>query len=76
DFNRGEMVQAPFEIKTANGTQKVMLNICYEDLFGEEIAAHLRQSDTTSNILLNVSNIGWFGNTIAIPQHLQISRMR
>src|SRR6185369_613050 len=27
-------------------------------------------------ILVNVSNIGWFGNTVAIDQHLQISRMR
>ena len=27
-------------------------------------------------ILLNLSNIAWFGNTIALPQHLQISRMR
>ena len=27
-------------------------------------------------VLANLSNIGWFGETIAIPQHLQISRMR
>ena len=27
-------------------------------------------------ILVNISNIGWFGNTVAIDQHLQISRMR
>jgi apolipoprotein N-acyltransferase len=27
-------------------------------------------------ILVNVSNIGWFGNSIAIDQHLLISRMR
>jgi apolipoprotein N-acyltransferase len=26
--------------------------------------------------LLNVSNIAWFGDTIALPQHLQISQMR
>ena len=25
---------------------------------------------------MNVSNIGWFGNSVAIDQHLQISRMR
>jgi apolipoprotein N-acyltransferase len=28
------------------------------------------------SILLNVSNIGWFGDSIAVPQHLQISQMR
>jgi apolipoprotein N-acyltransferase len=27
-------------------------------------------------VLLNVSNIAWFGDTIALPQHLQISQMR
>jgi apolipoprotein N-acyltransferase len=26
--------------------------------------------------LLNVSNIAWFGDSIALPQHLQISQMR
>ena len=31
---------------------------------------------TAPTILANVSNIGWFGDTIAIDQHLQISRMR
>ena len=27
-------------------------------------------------VLVNFSNIGWFGNTLAVDQHLQISRMR
>ena len=27
-------------------------------------------------MLLNVSNIAWFGDTIALPQHLQISQLR
>ncbi len=27
-------------------------------------------------MLLNMSNIAWFGDTIALPQHLQISQMR
>ena len=31
---------------------------------------------TAPTILANISNIGWFGDTIAVPQHLQISRMR
>ncbi|MEO8600759.1 MAG: nitrilase-related carbon-nitrogen hydrolase, partial [bacterium] len=29
-----------------------------------------------ATMLLNVSNIAWFGDTIALPQHLQISQMR
>lgn len=76
DFTSGAAVQAPFAVKD----QWVLPNICYEDLFGEEIAAQIAtnmisgQPQTT--ILLNMSNIAWFGDTIALPQHLQISQMR
>ena len=60
--------------------QWVLPNICYEDLFGEEIAAQLSaamdRGAPIPSILLNVSNIAWFGDSIALPQHLQISQMR
>lgn len=60
--------------------QSVMPNICYEDLFGDEIAQQLRAQARTpqgaASILLNVSNLAWYGDSIAIPQHLQISQMR
>ena len=69
DFARGSADQPPFVL----GTQKLAFDICYEDLFGEEIAAQVRQGAT---ILINVSNIAWFGDSHALPQHLQIARMR
>ncbi|WP_076592390.1 apolipoprotein N-acyltransferase [Herminiimonas arsenitoxidans] len=76
DFSRGDALQAPFAVKD----QWVLPNICYEDLFGEEIAGQLRASDAAgapvATLLLNVSNIAWFGDSIALPQHLQISQMR
>jgi apolipoprotein N-acyltransferase len=76
DFTRGAEQQAPFQVKD----QWVMPNICYEDLFGEEIADQLAagyfSDKPEATILLNVSNIAWFGNSIALPQHLQISQMR
>lgn len=57
--------------------QWVLPNICYEDLFGEEIAAQLAAPGLPqATMLLNVSNIAWFGDSIAVPQHLQISRLR
>lgn len=60
--------------------QLVMPNICYEDLFGEEIAAQLAAQHAAgqamASILLNVSNLAWYGKSFAIPQHLQISQMR
>lgn len=56
--------------------QRLALNICYEDLFGEELAARFGVSDQAPTVLVNASNIGWFGNTVAVDQHLNISRMR
>lgn len=76
DFTRGAALQPPFAVKD----QWVMPNICYEDLFGEEIADQLAASyfsgKPQATILLNISNIAWFGDSIAVPQHLQISQMR
>ena len=76
DFGRGDLVQPAFRVKD----QWVLPNICYEDLFGEEIAAQLyaaiERNAPVPSMLLNVSNIAWFGDTIALPQHLQISQMR
>lgn len=54
----------------------VMVSICYENIFGEEISKRLFNSMPSANILVNLSNLAWFGNTIALNQHLQISRMR
>lgn len=75
DMTSGRDIQPAFPIKD----QRVLPNICYEDLFGEEIAAQLNrpaQDQKPATMLLNTSNLAWFGDTIAIPQHLQISQMR
>jgi apolipoprotein N-acyltransferase len=76
DFTRGAALQVPFDVRD----QWVLPNICYEDLFGEEIAGQLRNSaaagSPVATMLLNMSNIAWFGDSIALPQHLQISQMR
>jgi apolipoprotein N-acyltransferase len=72
DFARGAAVQPPFVIDG----QSVALDICYEDIFGEEIARTLRGQPKPASILINATNLGWFGDTIALDQHLQIARMR
>lgn len=72
DFNRGAVGQPSFEWQG----QRLAPNICYEDMFGEELGARFRDPATAPTIFVNISNIGWFGNTIAIDQHLAISRMR
>jgi len=72
DFRRGGLAQAPFVWQG----QRIAANICYEDLFGEEIGANFHDEAGSPTVLLNVSNIAWFGDSIAIDQHLAISRMR
>jgi apolipoprotein N-acyltransferase len=77
DFARGPLAAPSFEVRLADGRiERIGPNICYEDLFGEELAARFVDPATAPTILANVSNIGWFGDTVAIPQHLQISRLR
>lgn len=72
DFSRGAVAQPPFVWRG----ERIALNICYEDLFGEELAKSFADPDRAPTILVNLSNIAWFGDTVAIDQHLNISRMR
>ena len=73
DFNRGEEGPLPMAWRG----QQLAVNICYEDLFGEELAkSFVRDANRTPTVMVNVSNIAWFGDTVVIPQHLQIARMR
>lgn len=72
DFNRGSLQQAPFEWQG----QRLSANICYEDLFGEELGQQFIESSRAPTIFVNVSNLAWFGNSVAMDQHLQIARLR
>jgi apolipoprotein N-acyltransferase len=72
DFNRGSVGQPSFAWRG----ERIAPNVCYEDLFGEELGARFRDEAQAPTIFANVSNIGWFGDTVAIDQHLHISRMR
>ncbi|MGH8729086.1 MAG: apolipoprotein N-acyltransferase [Burkholderiales bacterium] len=68
DFSRGSPEQKPLEV----AGQKVAVNICYEDAFGEEIIRQLPEA----TLLVNASNVAWFGDSIAPWQHMQMSQMR
>ena len=72
DFSRGLLGQPPL----VWSSQRVAPNICYEDLFGEELAVSFRQPSQAPTVLVNLSNIAWFGDTVAVQQHLHISRLR
>lgn len=68
DFARGAIDQSAL---TAAG-EKLAVNICYEDVFGEE-RIHAARDAT---LLVNISNDAWFGDSWAPWQHLQIGAMR
>jgi apolipoprotein N-acyltransferase len=72
DFNRGALTQAPFEWQG----QRLSPNICYEDLFGEELGQRFVDPAQAPTILVNISNLAWYGNSLAMDQHLQMARMR
>ncbi len=68
DFGRGAEHQPPLAV----AGQRVAVDICYEDAFGEEIIRPLPEA----TLLVNASNVAWFGDSLAPAQHLRIARMR
>ena len=68
DFSRGAPGQPPL----AAAGERIAVNVCYEDAFGAEIAADLPQA----TLLVNMSNVAWFGDSLAPAQHLQIAQLR
>ena len=72
EFAHGPLGQPPFVVKG----QRIAPNVCYEDLFGEELASRFTDEAQSPTMMVNVSNLAWFGRSVAIDQHLQIARMR
>lgn len=72
DLKEGSIDQEPFNL---SGQISFAPTLCYEDLFSETIRQWWRDKNSPS-ILINLSNLGWFGDSAALPQHLNISRMR
>jgi apolipoprotein N-acyltransferase len=72
DFARGVSNPPSFAVQG----QRVAPNICYEDLFGEELARRFVDASNAPTVFANISNIAWFGPSAIDTQHLNISRMR
>lgn len=68
DFSPGPADQPPLAV----GGMRLAPNICYEDAFGEEIILRA----PAANLLVNVSNDAWFGDSFALWQHAQMSQAR
>jgi apolipoprotein N-acyltransferase len=68
DFSRGTS-RTPLD---AGGT-KLGVFICYESIFPDDIRQF---ANNGAQVLVNISNDGWYGDSGAYAQHLKQSRMR
>ena len=69
DLSRGGRHQ---NVIQTTSQQNIGMNICYEDVFGEEIISQLPQA----TLLVNISNDAWYGESFAADQHMQFSQAR
>jgi apolipoprotein N-acyltransferase len=68
DFTPGHRV-----VVSSTGNHKIGTFICYESVFPNFVRQFARGG---AEVLFNISNDGWFGNSAAREQHLSIVRMR
>jgi apolipoprotein N-acyltransferase len=54
-------------------SHKLGVFICYESVFPDEVRQFVKRG---ANLLVNISNDGYFGHSSAREQHLEIARMR
>ncbi|MCE7504641.1 apolipoprotein N-acyltransferase [Polynucleobacter sp. IMCC30063] len=77
NFGRGAVNQPPFLIQPTNSKPLgAAITICYEDVFGGELAARLRNATAPINLLVNMTNLVWFGHSQAPTQQLRLSQLR
>ena len=68
EFQRG-VSRTPLDA----GGQKLGMFICYESIFPDEVREGPLQG---AQVLVNISNDGWYGDSGAWKQHLQQTQMR
>ena len=69
----GDMTHGWRRVVFSSGGHRFGVFICYEEIFGDEIRLFAKQG---AQVLVNISNDGWYGDTCAPWQTLNMSRMR
>jgi apolipoprotein N-acyltransferase len=72
DFVPGNRIVI-FPMVFPNALQRLGVFICYESVFPNEVREFVKGG---ANLLVNISNDGYFGHSAAREQHLEIARMR
>lgn len=60
-------------LENSRNQVKVLPAICYESVYGEYVAEHVRNG---ANLLFIITNDGWWGDTEGHRQHAQYARLR
>ena len=68
NFSRGKKHQ---DLLSAHG-HKIASAICYEVVYPDLVA----DNAIGASLILTISNDAWFGDSLALPQHLQMAQMR
>ncbi|HKF49196.1 MAG TPA: apolipoprotein N-acyltransferase [Terracidiphilus sp.] len=67
-------VRTVFHVQSANGQMhRYGIFICYEAVFADEVRQFARNG---AEVFVNLSDDGWYGDTSAPWQHLNMARMR
>jgi len=72
DFAPGNRIVV-FPLVSAAAERRMGVFICYESAFPDEVRQFVKGG---ANLLVNISNDGYFGHSAAREQHLAIARMR
>lgn len=69
----GHMTPGKHRVVFAAGGHRYGVFICYESIFADEVRRFVKQG---ADVLVNISDDGWYGDTSAPWQHLNMTRMR
>ena len=69
----GDMTHGSRRVLFTVNNRRFGVFICYEEIFGDEIRQFAKAG---AQVLVNISNDGWYGDTCAPWQTLNMSRMR
>ncbi len=69
----GQMTHGRRRVVFASAGHRYGVFVCYESIFADEVRQFARLG---ADVLVNISDDGWYGDTSAPWQHLNIARMR
>ena len=72
-FSRGDGAQNFSTCHHQDGAHRFGVFICYESVFADEVRQFAQLG---AEVLVNISDDGWYGDTSAPWQHLNMARMR